>query len=90
MRAPVLSLLLLLPLVLAVPAHAGDPCARLTENTHASVGGSFYVEVRSNGDAWLYQETNGILQLQRGGTNVLAQTDGCVDDVHVTPDRAIL
>jgi len=84
-RALVL-LALLLPLV-ASPAVGADPCAlgaggRVKQANH-------YVEHRANHDVWIYEETNGIDGLQRGGKNGFGDKDLCVDDPLVIPDRIV-
>lgn len=85
MRALILTLALLAPLLAPVPASAA--ACDLSAPRLAAAG--YYVEVRSNGDTWVYQERNGIPGLQRGSVNALGQQDPCVDDRDVVPDQAI-
>lgn len=85
-RIPVLLALL----ALAFPGASGaaedcklGPAGRVAQ-------GGYYVEQRANNDVWVYQETNGLNDLQRGGRSDFGDKDRCVDDPLVVPDRIVL
>lgn len=48
------------------------------------------MEQRANNDVWVYEETNGLDDLQRGGYSGFGDKDRCVDDPLVVPDRIVL
>lgn len=62
--------------VLAAPAHAGGcDTIFLTQAV-----GPVYVDVRSDGDVWVYLDDNGVFGLQRGGSGGVtgqSATDAC-------------
>lgn len=89
MSLRVLAALVLLLLPLLAPAvGAADPCA-LGAAGRRKVS-DYYVEHRADNDVWVYEETNGIPNLQRGGTNDFGDRDRCVDDPLVVPDAIFL
>ena len=51
-----------------ITAFAAAPAQASCNNLyHQDVAGVAYIEVRDNGDVWIYHETNGQPGLQRGG-----------------------
>ncbi|HVE92862.1 MAG TPA: hypothetical protein VNE62_11290 [Actinomycetota bacterium] len=81
----------------AGPASAAG-CLPVAQHQEISANGStFYLQIRGEGAAsepWVYEESNGIAGLQRGGTNgwlvplqSLQSKDNCNDGG--TPDRVI-
>lgn len=79
--------LLLVPLLAPQAAHAAGPCD-LGPTGRVAQGG-YYVETRANNDVWVYEESNGVPDLQRGGANGFGDKDRCVDDPLVTPDEIV-
>lgn len=84
------ALLALVLLAFSFPAATGaaEDCKLGTGGRVAQ--GGYYVEHRANNHVWIYQETNGLNDLQRGGRNDFGDKDRCVDDPLVVPDRLVL
>lgn len=62
--------------LLAAPAQAGCENIFITQD----VAGTVYVDLRANGDLWIYLESNSVEGLQRGGgggVTTLSATDDC-------------
>lgn len=74
--------------VALIPA-AGSAAAPSCEGTTHAVG-PFYIDDRDvmEGGVWLYEESNGAADLQRGGTSLLGEADPCADDT-ASPDTLI-
>lgn len=100
-RALTLSPLVAIVALMFIPIHANalstGPCSGNWPidqgrgiTTQSAGGMTFYVDNRgtSNG-VWIYQESNGIKNLQRGGSS-LFESDACVDDPLNHPDALIL
>jgi hypothetical protein len=90
--------LLAATVVMPFAAHAstGDCDSKGTPALgEVSIGGAFYIDDRNyllgNG-LWVYQESNGIDNLQRGGSSQIVPDDNeiCVDDPNVAPDQLIV
>lgn len=87
MKVPLLLVLLLAPLTAFVPAGSAADCGETMRVTR----GVYYVEVRDNsGIAYVYRESNGFPDLQRGSAQPLTgEPDDCVDSLDVRPDERI-
>ncbi len=74
------------------PAHAAECNPSEAVHEVPTPGGTFYVDHRGGDEVWLYQESNGMPGLQRGGYQALVGTqldwqDPCNDGV--TPDTML-
>lgn len=87
MSRTLVLLALLLPLALPA-AHGAEPCA--LGSAGRLLVDDYYVEHRANHDVWVYEETNGVDALQRGGQNGFGDRDHCVDDPLLVPDRIVV
>lgn len=78
-------------------ASAGtDPCANQVPAPATAAGGvhqagPMYVDIRSPTSVWIYEESNGIDGLQRGGYSILpgGDRDTCVDNRDIKADSLI-
>jgi hypothetical protein len=97
MNKTIILALLAASVVMPFAAHAstGDCDSKGTPALGiVSIGGMFYIDDRNyllgNG-LWVYQESNGISDLQRGGSSQIVPDDNeiCTDDANVPPDQLI-
>jgi hypothetical protein len=83
--------LALTPLV-ADAGHSIGPCGGGTGNHTITISPVtvLYLDDRGTQNAtWLYQESNSVTGLQRGGHSLL-RTDHCIDDPTGTPDTLLI
>jgi len=88
--------LLAASVVMPLAAHAAGDCDSKGTPALGIVGaGGFYVDDRNyalgNG-VWVYQESNGIDNLQRGGSSQIVPDDNeiCYDDSDAGPDTLLV
>lgn len=85
MRATAVSIMALLATALTMGAEASHTCAGTVVQA-----GDFYVEYRDSDGVWIYQETNLVSGLQRGGKSLAGSVDDCREHPEpYTPDKLI-
>lgn len=85
-RASVVAVVAVVATALTFAASASDTCG----GTVTAAGG-FYVEYRNEGGIWIYQESNLVSGLQRGGKAMVGgSVDTCTEHPGpYTPDKLI-
>lgn len=93
MKIVLVSLVLAAALVPLSPATANPACGGGLGifTVPAGAAGTFYVDHRNalTLSVWVYQESNTIRGLQRGGTNAIGDTDPCKDVGDWVPDTLL-